>query len=668
LRSKLVLTSTLLTFLVLLIVSSFFTYEYSLLAKERKLIDLTKEFEVGVSTINEYLNSKKNEIDFLSGINLIRVSLDFSRKEELSEFLRKYVDRYQNYTNIIVLDANKKLFASKFSVFDKEGANKLTRDISKWEKRILKKSSTYISLPSNREGETLVISQINDVSTLGYVVAIVDKSAFNRIRLNLKQRLDRFDSFEPIISLVKKEDIQKRHQCLGLSDDIFLNQNNIAYCLVKKDYTFSSEILNVIYVIIISILLLLPIYYFFYNLFVTKLIDNFNAIISRFESISKGSYDKLIDVKVPELQPLNNITDSIIGKLKDREKLIADKIRVDTIDKINQQVSHDIRSPLAALEVVQYTNENLNEDTRIIFKTAVTRIKDIVNDLATKKEVDDKKINIELISSVLESIVSEKRTQYRALKGVSIELFLSQLNYGFFSAINVSEFKRLLSNIINNSVDALNDEVGSIKINIKKIGDIIQISIQDDGSGIEKEKLEQVFERGVSFKDNTQNAGSGLGLYHAKKCVESWGGTIAIDSELGVGTRITIQLKSSDQPSWFVPSINLKKNIAIIDDDDSIHQIWKKRLDEYDLNVTNIKNIHEFNAPLANIELYLVDYEFKGAQKNGLDLISEYNLEDKAILITSHYEDEEVRSIAKALGVKIIPKGLAAYVPLNQYV
>jgi len=499
-------------------------------------------------------------------------------------------------------------------------------------------------------------------------VAIVDKSAFNRIRLNLKQRLDRFDSFEPIISLVKKEDIQKRHQCLGLSDDIFLNQNNIAYCLVKKDYTFSSEILNVIYVIIISILLLLPIYYFFYNLFVTKLIDNFNAIISRFESISKGSYDKLIDVKVPELQPLNNITDSIIGKLKDREKLIADKIRVDTIDKINQQVSHDIRSPLAALEVVQYTNENLNEDTRIIFKTAVTRIKDIVNDLATKKEVDDKKINIELISSVLESIVSEKRTQYRALKGVSIELFLSQLNYGFFSAINVSEFKRLLSNIINNSVDALNDEVGSIKINIKKIGDIIQISIQDDGSGIEKEKLEQVFERGVSFKDNTQNAGSGLGLYHAKKCVESWGGTIAIDSELGVGTRITIQLKSSDQPSWFVPSINLKKNIAIIDDDDSIHQIWKKRLDEYDLNVTNIKNIHEFNAPLANIELYLVDYEFKGAQKNGLDLISEYNLEDKAILITSHYEDEEVRSIAKALGVKIIPKGLAAYVPLNQYV
>ena len=174
------------------------------MAKERKLIDLTKEFEVGVSTINEYLNSKKNEIDFLSGINLIRVSLDFSRKEELSEFLRKYVDRYQNYTNIIVLDANKKLFASKFSVFDKEGANKLTRDISKWEKRILKKSSTYISLPSNREGETLVISQINDVSTLGYVVAIVDKSAFNRIRLNLKQRLDRFDSFEPIISLVKK--------------------------------------------------------------------------------------------------------------------------------------------------------------------------------------------------------------------------------------------------------------------------------------------------------------------------------------------------------------------------------------------------------------------------------------------------------------------------------
>jgi len=63
--------------------------------------------------------------------------------------------------------------------------------------------------------------------------------------------------------------------------------------------------------------------------------------------------------------------------------------------------------------------------------------------------------------------------------------------------------------------------------------------------------------------------------------------------------------------------------------------------------------------------LFLVDYEFLAQDGNGLDAIERAKISDRAILVTSRFEEQQVRSRADSLGIKILPKGLAPFVPVS---
>ena len=78
------------------------------------------------------------------------------------------------------------------------------------------------------------------------------------------------------------------------------------------------------------------------------------------------------------------------------------------------------------------------------------------------------------------------------------------------------------------------------------VGKWIEISVSDNGKGIEPEHLDQVFEPFFTTKQDA-NAGSegfGLGLAICKQIVETMGGRIAVDSTPSVGSTFTIQLSA----------------------------------------------------------------------------------------------------------------------------
>ncbi|MBU0504356.1 hypothetical protein KJ708_00040, partial [bacterium] len=64
-------------------------------------------------------------------------------------------------------------------------------------------------------------------------------------------------------------------------------------------------------------------------------------------------------------------------------------------------------------------------------------------------------------------------------------------------------------------------------------------------------------------------------------------------------------------------------------------------------------------------KLFLFDYELLGSDKTGLQVIKELNIKENAILVTSHYEEEHIRSECARLGVKLLPKNLAGFVPIS---
>ena len=87
---------------------------------------------------------------------------------------------------------------------------------------------------------------------------------------------------------------------------------------------------------------------------------------------------------------------------------------------------------------------------------------------------------------------------------------------------------------------------------------------------------------GVSYgKGEVTGSGSGLGIFHAKKAIVAWGGEFQIRSQVASGTTVEIKLLNAPRPHWFASSIQILEGTTVVsvDDDLSIHQIWKGRLE-----------------------------------------------------------------------------------------
>jgi signal transduction histidine kinase len=374
------------------------------------------------------------------------------------------------------------------------------------------------------------------------------------------------------------------------------------------------------------------------------------------------------------------------------QKVDIEKNRLMT--ELAKQVSHDVRSPLAALNMIIGSLKDIPEDRRITMRSAANRINDIANELLTKGQVhqnlnsknklsqaaslknQEQDLTIELLPAVIDLLVSEKRIQYREKSTVTIETNFDE-SYGAFAKINSSEFKRVWSHTITNAVEALNRHDGKIIISVKNYKAKTIVSIRDNGGGIPAAILTQLGKMGVTYGKEGTDSGSGLGVYHAKKTIESFGAQFEIQSREGLGTEVIMNFPKCEIPLWFVPQIEIIQNqfIVALDDEVSVLEIWKQRVKE--LNLPSVQLIaltseNDFidwiaaNKIHINETLFLMDYELLGQKNSGLDLIEKYNLNSNAILVTSRYEEPQIRLRCSNLNVRQIPKSMASLVPLTE--
>lgn len=128
-------------------------------------------------------------------------------------------------------------------------------------------------------------------------------------------------------------------------------------------------------------------------------------------------------------------------------------------------------------------------------------------------------------------------------KQVKLEAKLD-LDEGLVVSVDRDSFRRVLTNVIQNSLKYMDKPEREIRLEASRQGDDIVLTIEDNGSGIGAEALPFIFDR-FYRADQSRNAdtgGSGLGLAIAKQIMEGHGGDIRADSTPGVGTRITLLL------------------------------------------------------------------------------------------------------------------------------
>jgi len=376
----------------------------------------------------------------------------------------------------------------------------------------------------------------------------------------------------------------------------------------------------------------------------------------------------------------------VVMNAHDTQKRAQEYESLKSTAEIAAQVSHDIRSPLSALNMITHSLSELPEQKRLIIRNATQRINDIANGLSSKsRAIKNMSLNASLTAgtgakpdesimliALLDNIISEKRVQYRQRMEVEI---LGDLHrgYGLFAKVNPTEFARAISNLINNSVEAF-EQSGRVFVEIFEREGRIVISIRDNGRGMSSEVLAKIGRRGVSFGKDGIEGGTGLGVYHATQVMKEAGGDLAIESSVGVGTSVMLTLPKAEVPKWFVSQLRIKPSLVLVsvDDDQTIHQVWAGRLAEIKKYCPGIRHVTFTSLEVFSkwvmeskdtADLFLVDYEFLGQDGNGLTAIERTGINEKAILVTSRYEDRQIRDRAKQLGVRILPKALAPFVP-----
>ena len=100
--------------------------------------------------------------------------------------------------------------------------------------------------------------------------------------------------------------------------------------------------------------------------------------------------------------------------------------------------------------------------------------------------------------------------------------------------------KVMLNNIISNSIRYRNGKDPVVEVNVEVSDKQASVEIQDNGRGISKEHLSNVCK--MFYRATDDGPGSGLGLYIVKETIEKLNGSLNIDSEVGKGTKVRLQI------------------------------------------------------------------------------------------------------------------------------
>ena len=210
-------------------------------------------------------------------------------------------------------------------------------------------------------------------------------------------------------------------------------------------------------------------------------------------------------------------------------------------------VSHDIRTPLSMIMGYSSTLENnINADEDIrkqskIIRTQSEKIKDLINDLnlTVKLEYEMQPLNLESLSvcSILRQVcVDHLNNMYDDRYSINLETDEKAENYKINGDSRLLE--RVFNNILGNSIN--HNENGcniNIKVNKMEKDNKVYIEICDDGSGFEKEKLDEL----NNSSELPTGKNHGLGLFIVKQIVQVHGGTIIFGNGSN-GVKIEIQL------------------------------------------------------------------------------------------------------------------------------
>lgn len=318
-----------------------------------------------------------------------------------------------------------------------------------------------------------------------------------------------------------------------------------SFFIVTKLNTLISK--QLLYDMLIAIVLILV----FTSVMLTRWIHKsvfvpVNQLNTAMKNIAEGNLEYLLE------------TDSKgeIGDLYRNYEDMRLRLKESTDEKISQErqnkelisnISHDLKTPITAIkgymegimDGVADTPEKMDKYIKTVYNKA-NDMDRLINELTIYSGIDSNRIPYHFhrinVADYFGDCVEEV--------GLDLESKNIELNYSSLVSPDTmiiadpEQIKRVINNIIGNSVKYIDKEKGIIDIRILDEVDSIRVEIEDNGKGIAAKDLSSIFERfyRTDASRNSSKGGSGIGLSIVKKIVEDHGGYIWATSKEGEGT------------------------------------------------------------------------------------------------------------------------------------
>lgn len=264
------------------------------------------------------------------------------------------------------------------------------------------------------------------------------------------------------------------------------------------------------------------------------------------QNIADGNFDyRLPETRDDEIGQLFGNYEQMRLRLKENaeEKNENEKKQKELVSNI----SHDLKTPITSIkgyvegimDGVANTPEKMDKYIKTIYNKA-NDMDRLINELTTYSGIDSNKIpyhfHILSISDYFSDCIEEI--------GLDLESKNIQLNYTNLAPADTcvvadpEQMKKVINNIISNSVKYMGHDNGVISISIIDDNESVKIEIEDNGKGIASKDIGNIFERfyRTDASRNSLQGGSGIGLSIVKKIVEDHGGYVWATSKEGEGT------------------------------------------------------------------------------------------------------------------------------------
>jgi signal transduction histidine kinase len=276
----------------------------------------------------------------------------------------------------------------------------------------------------------------------------------------------------------------------------------------------------------------------FVYLFFPFLVSSLVALSLNYFEDQMEAYKKIVS--------LNETLNSYVDELERTQKQLIQVEKMKSLGQLSASIAHEINNPLAGLLV--YTrllqksilNSSLdrNKALDILSKMdlAITHSSKLVSnllDFARQKPPDLKPIEISKIIDQAISLVGHQAqlTKIKLIREETPSLPLVKGDSG--------QLQQVLINLIVNAIQAMPNG-GELKIISFTKGDLVKVAINDVGEGIPPENMDKLFTPFFSTKDEVK--GVGLGLAVSYGIIQSHGGNIEVQSQIGKGSTFTISL------------------------------------------------------------------------------------------------------------------------------